>query len=178
MSRITATLLLSSLLAASIAASAESTEPDVERKLEELGIVLPPVPPPVANYLRARRTGNLVFLSGHGPLQPDGAYVIGKVGGDLTIEEGYAAARLTAIALLASLRAEIGDLDRVKQVVRVFGMVNAPPEFTQQPEVINGCSDLLVEIVGERGRHARAAVGMASLPRGIAVEIEMVVEVE
>jgi enamine deaminase RidA (YjgF/YER057c/UK114 family) len=104
--------------------------------------------------------------------------VTGKLGRDLTIEEGYEAARLTGIALLSSLKMEIGDLGRVRRIVKVFGMVNADPSFTDQPKVINGCSDLLVEIFGERGRHARAAVGMASLPVGIAVEIEMVVEVE
>ncbi len=152
--------------------------PDVEAVLDSLGIVLPEPPPPVANYVRAVRTGNLVFLAGHGPLRPEGGYVTGKVGQDLTVEDGYAAARLTAIALLASLKAEIGDLNRVRRIVRVFGMVNADPSFTEQPQVINGCSDLLVELFGpERGKHARAAVGMASLPIGIAVEIEMVVEV-
>jgi len=178
MSRVGTAALLLTLLLAPAVRGGESPPGDVESRLEALGIALPEVPPPVANYVRARRSGNLVFLSGHGPLQADGTYVTGKVGDDLTVEEGYSAARLTAIALLASLRAEIGDLDRVRQVVRVFGMVNATPELTHQPEVINGCSDLLVELFGERGRHVRAAVGMASLPRGIAVEIEMVVEVE
>lgn len=151
--------------------------PDYEARLAELGLELPDLPAPVANYVRAVRTGNLVFLAGHGPVRPDGTYIIGKVGEDLTVEEGYDAARLTALGLLASLRHEIGDLNRVRRVVRVFGMVNAPPDFTEQPNVINGCSDLLVEIFGDQGRHARAAVGMASLPIGIPVEIEMVVEV-
>lgn len=150
----------------------------VEKKLAEMGLELPELTPPVANYVRSVRTGNLVFLAGHGPLGPDGTYVTGKVDSELSVEEGYEAARRTALALLASLKAEIGDLDRVKRVVRVFGMVNSDPEFTEQPQVINGCSDLLVELYGDRGRHARAAVGMASLPIGIAVEIEMVVEVE
>ncbi len=149
-----------------------------ETRLAELGIELPTPPPPVANYVRAVTTGNLVFLAGHGPLRPEGGYVTGKLGKDLTVEEGYEAARLTAIALLASLKAEIGSLDRVQRVVRVEGMVNATPEFTDQSKVINGCSDLLVEVFGERGKHARAAVGMVSLPIGIAVEIQMVVEVE
>ena len=149
-----------------------------EQKLAELGIELPELGPPVANYVRAVRTGNLVFLAGHGPVDADGSFVTGTVGADLTQAEGYAAARLTGIRLLASLKAEIGDLDRVVRIVRVFGMVNAVPGFGNQPEVMNGASDLFVEVFGEaRGKHARAAVGMASLPRNIAVEIEMVVEI-
>ncbi len=159
-------------------AATASQEVDPEAKLQELGIELPTPPPPVANYVRSVRTGNLVFLAGHGPLKPDGGYVTGKVGQDLTIEQGYEAARLTAIALLASLKAEIGDLGKVTRIVKVMGMVNATNDFTEQPQVINGFSDLMVEVFGEtRGKHARAAVGMASLPIGIAVEIEMVVEV-
>lgn len=152
--------------------------PGVEERLAEMGLELPELTPPVANYVRAVRTGDLVFLAGHGPLKPDGTYITGKVDSTLSVEEGYGAARQTALALLASLKEEIGDLDRVKRIVRVFGMVNSDPDFTEQPQVINGCSDLLVELYGERGRHARAAVGMASLPIGIAVEIQMVVEVE
>ena len=152
---------------------------DPEARLAELGIELYQPPPPVANYVKAVQTGKLVFLAGHGPTKLDGSgYLTGQVGTDLTIEEGYAAARLVGIALLSSLKAEIGDLSRVKRIVRVFGMVNAPAGFTQQPEVINGASDLFVAVFGERGKHARAAVGMASLPRNIAVEIEMVVELE
>lgn len=151
---------------------------DPQAKLRSLGIELPTPPAPVANYVRIVRTGNLVFTSGHGPAKPDGSYVKGKVGKDLTIAEGYEAARLTAIALLASLQKELGDLAKVRRVVKVTGMVNSDPQFTDQSKVINGCSDLLVEVFGERGRHARAAVGMASLPMGIAVEIEIVVEVE
>ncbi|MFQ5351337.1 MAG: RidA family protein [Thermoanaerobaculia bacterium] len=149
-----------------------------EARLAELGIELPTPPAPVANYVRAVRTGNLVFLAGHGPLRPGGGYVTGKLGEDLGVAEGYEAARLTAIALLASLKAEIGSLDRVRRVVRVEGMVNSTADFTDQSKVINGCSDFLVEVFGERGKHARAAVGMASLPIGLAVEIHMVVEVE
>ena len=151
---------------------------DYEQKIKDLGIELFTPPPPVANYVKAVRTGNLVFLAGHGPTKPDGSYVTGKVGSDLTIKEGYDAARLVAIALLSSLKAEIGDLNKVKRIVKVKGMVNATSDFTSQPEVINGCSDLLVEIFGDKGKHARAAVGMGSLPRNISVEIEMVVEVE
>ena len=156
--------------------AAEDVSP--QAKLESLGIELPTPPAPVANYVRTVQAGNLVFTSGHGPMKPDGTYVKGKLGRDLTVEEGYEAARLTAIALLASLQQELGDLSRVRRVVKVTGMVNSDPAFTDQPKVINGCSDLLVEIFGERGRHARAAVGMASLPMGIAVEIEIIVEVE
>jgi len=151
---------------------------DYEQKIKDLGIELFTPPPPVANYVKAVRTGNLVFLAGHGPTKPDGSYVTGKVGSDLTIKEGYDAARLVAIALLSSLKAEIGDLNKVTRIVKVKGMVNATSDFTSQPEVINGCSDLLVEIFGDIGKHARAAVGMGSLPRNISVEIEMVVEVE
>lgn len=176
-----AALVLTGLAFAQEAAPAAS-EPapaDIEAKLARMGVELPEPRPPVANYVRAVRTGNLVFLAGHGPAKPDGGYVTGKLGKDLTVEQGYEAARLTAIALLASLKQEIGDLDEVTRIVRVFGMVNSTPTFTDQPAVINGASDLLVELFGEeRGKHARAAVGMASLPIGIAVEIEMVVEVE
>ena len=151
---------------------------DAESRLQEMGITLPEVPTPVANYVRAVRSGNLVFLAGHGPMQADGTYITGKVGRDLSVEEGYEAARLTGLLLLASLRAEIGDLNKVTRVVKVNGMVNATDDFTQQPNVINGCSDLLVAVFGpEIGKHARAAVGMASLPIGIAVEIDAVVEI-
>jgi enamine deaminase RidA (YjgF/YER057c/UK114 family) len=148
-----------------------------EERLAALGIELPAPPAPVANYVRAVTTGNLVFLAGHVPRDEGGEIVRGKLGADLDVEQGAAAARLTAIALLASLRAEIGSLDRVARVVRVTGMVNSTPEFDQQPAVINGCSDLIVEVFGERGKHARSAVGMVSLPLQAAVEIEMVVEV-
>ena len=158
-------------------AAAVEQRPDFEARLAELGVELPDMPVPIANYVRAVRSGDLVFLAGHGPLLADGGYVTGKVDTDLSIEEGYEAARLTCVALLSSLKGEIGDLNRVRRIVKVFGMVNSTPEFTDQPKVINGCSDLLVEVFGESGRHARAAVGMASLPIGIAVEIEMVVEV-
>ncbi|MEM7051036.1 MAG: RidA family protein [Acidobacteriota bacterium] len=150
-----------------------------EGRLAKLGLELPTLPPPAANYVRAVRTGNLVFLSGHGPWRAEGGYIKGRLGDDVSVEQGYEAARLTALAMLSSLKGEIGDLDRVRRIVKVLGMVRSTPDFTQQSAVINGCSDLLVEVFGkERGQHARAAVGMASLPIGIAVEIEMVVEVE
>ena len=150
----------------------------VEEKLRQMGYALPAPPAPMANYIPGYRAGNLVFLSGVGPRASDGSMITGKLGQDLTVEQGYAAARLCALNLLANLKTIIGDLDKVKHMVKVLGMVNGAPDFARQPEVINGCSDLLVEAFGERGRHARAAVGMGSLPRGIAVEIEMVGEVE
>ena len=151
---------------------------DAEEKLKELGITLPQPPSPVANYVNAVRTGNLIFLAGKGPRSADGEEITGKLGRDVSIEEGYRAARLTAINQLAVLKAELGDLNKVIRIVKVLGMVNSDPSFVEQPAVINGFSDLMVEVFGDRGRHARAAVGMASLPRGQAVEIEMIVEVE
>lgn len=151
---------------------------DPEARLAELGIELPASSPPVANYVPAVRSGNLVFLSGMGPCGEMGPGQLGKVGAERSVEEGYRAARRTAVCLLAALKAEVGDLKKVHRIVRVFGMVNATPEFSQHPQVINGASDLLVAVFGERGRHARAAVGMASLPFNIPVEIEMLVELE
>lgn len=149
-----------------------------EQKLQELNIVLPPVSKPVANYVKFVKTGNLIFLSGHGPQKTDGTYITGKLGANLTIEEGYAAARQTAINLLATLKDAIGDLNKVKRIVKVLGMVNGTDSFTDQPKVINGFSDLIVAVFGEKGKHARSAVGMSSLPLGMCVEIEMVVELE
>lgn len=157
---------------------AQASEPDIEARLVELGIELPEVGAPVATYVNTARTGNLVFTSGKGPNKPDGTYVTGKVGADLSVEQGYEAARLTAIQQLASLKAELGDLNKVKRVVKVLGMVNAAPDFKDHSKVINGFSDLMVEVFGEKGKHARSAVGMGSLPSNIACEIEMIVEVE
>lgn len=151
---------------------------DPEARLKELGIVLPKPPQPVANYVNGVRTGNLIFLAGKGPKRADGSEIIGKLGDDVSIEQGYEAARLTAINQLAVLKEMLGDLKKVKRIVKVLGMVNSDPAFVEQPKVINGFSDLMVAVFGERGRHARAAVGMASLPRGQAVEIELIVEVE
>lgn len=151
---------------------------DVEEKITSLGIELKPPAPPVANYVNAVKTGNLVFMAGKGPTRPDGTRVTGKLGADLTIEQGYEAAKLVAQAQLAALKAEIGDLNKVVRIVKVLGMVNASSDFENQPEVINGFSDTMVEVFGDRGKHARAAVGMGSLPRNIAVEIEMIVEVQ
>ncbi|MDQ7054468.1 MAG: RidA family protein [candidate division KSB1 bacterium] len=153
------------------------TQMDFDQRLKELGIELYEPEPPIANYVRTVRSGHLVFVAGHGPRKADGSYIRGKVGRDLTLEQGNEAARITAISLLSSLKAELGTLNKVKRIVRVFGMVNATEDFTDHPKVINGCSDLLVEVFGDRGKHARAAVGMASLPGNIAVEIEMIVEV-
>ena len=149
-----------------------------EEQLSKIGISLPEVSAPVANYVRVVRTGNLLFLSGSGPKKNDGEYIVGKVGKDLSIEEGYQAARITGINHLATLKSELGNLNKVKRIVKVLGMVNSSPDFTDQPKVINGFSDLMIEVFGERGKHARSAVGMASLPIGIAVEIELIVEVE
>lgn len=149
-----------------------------ETKLKEMGLELPTPATPVANYVSAVRTGNLVFLSGHGPIRKDGTMITGKVGEELNIEEGYEAARRVALVLLSSLKREIGDLDKLRRVVKLLGMVNCTPDFGDQPKVINGASDLLVEVFGDRGKHARSAVGMNALPRGISVEIEMIVEVE
>ena len=148
-----------------------------ELRLKELNITLPTPPQPVANYVNGVRTGNLIFLAGKGPKRADGTEITGKVGQDLTIEEGYEGARLTAINQLSVLKEMLGDLRKVKRIVKVLGMVNCDPSFVDQPKVINGFSDLMVAVFGDRGRHARAAVGMASLPRGQAVEIELVVEV-
>lgn len=152
---------------------------DVEERLDSLGITLSEPGKPVANYVNAVTTsGNLVFMAGKGPRTPDGELITGKVGVDLTIEEGYQSARRVAIAQIEALKAEIGDLNRVKRVVKVLGMVNCAEDFGNQPEVINGFSDLMVEVFGERGKHARAAVGMISLPRNISCEVEMIVEIE
>lgn len=149
---------------------------DPEAKIADLGIALPTPSAPVANYVKCVRTGNLLFLAGAGP-QKGGKYITGKVGANLSVEQGYEAARLTAINQLAVLKAELGDLRKVRRIVKVLGMVNCSPDFTDQPEVVNGFSDLMVAVFGERGKHARSAVGMAALPRGMAVEVEMIVEV-
>ena len=150
---------------------------EIDARLLELGITLNEPSKPVGNYVNSVRTGNLIYMAGLGPLGPNG-YITGKLGQDLSIAEGYDAARYTAISQLAALKAEIGDLNKVKRIVKVFGMVNSTPTFTQQPAVINGFSDLMVAVFGDRGRHARAAVGMVALPMNICVEIEMIVEVE
>lgn len=151
---------------------------DPEAKLKELNITLPAIGKPIANYVHVVRSGNLLYLAGKGPSNAKGEITTGKVGKDLTIEEGQEAARLTAINQIAVLKAELGDLNKVKRIVKVLGMVNCEADFKDHPKVINGFSDLLVQVFGEKGKHARSAVGMCSLPNNMAVEIELVVEVE
>ncbi len=152
---------------------------DVEQRLVEMGIELnvPKLPPGIKIEL-AVQVGSLVYLSGTGPTSKEGVKTTGKVGADLTIEQGYAAARLTAINHLSMLKAQIGDLNKVVKIVKVLGMVNAPASFTEHPKVINGYTDLMVEVFGERGKHARSAVGMASLPWNISCEVEAIVQIK
>ena len=162
-----------------IIASLTATAQQEEQKLKELGLQLPPASKPIANYVKYVRTGNLLFLAGHGPTKADGTNIMGKVGKDLTVEQGYEAAKVTALSLIATLKDALGgDLSKVKRIVKVNGYVNCLPDFTEQPKVINGCSDLLVAVFGDKGKHARAAMGLVALPNNIAVEIELVVEVE
>lgn len=156
----------------------QSDRVDPEQRIQELGIHLRTPGEPSANFVGAVRVDNILYLSGRGPVMEGGGYMTGKVGMDLTVEEGYEAARLTGIDLLAALKAEIGDLNKVKRLVKVLGVVNADPDFTQHPQVINGFSDLMVEVFGENGKHARSALGMGSLPFGIPVEIEMIVQLK
>ena len=167
-------LLLISVLFLSFILSAQ----DAETNLKEKGIVLTPPSSPIANYVNAVRVGDLLFLAGKGPLKADNSYVTGKVGKDLTTEQGYEAARLTAISHLAVIKSELGSLNKVKRIVKVLGMVNCTEDFKDQPKVINGYSDLMVEIFGEKGKHARSAVGMVALPFNMAVEVEVIVEIE
>jgi enamine deaminase RidA (YjgF/YER057c/UK114 family) len=149
-----------------------------EARLKELGITLPAQSRPVANYVAAVRVGNLLFVSGHGPVNDGKIKMAGKLGRDLSVDEGYQVARTVGLNCLSSIRTELGSLDKVKRFVKLLGMVNCTEDFKEQPKVINGCSDLLVELFGEAGKHARSAVGMQALPFAIPVEIEMVVEVE
>jgi enamine deaminase RidA (YjgF/YER057c/UK114 family) len=147
----------------------------IEERLIDLGIVLPPVSPPAGNYLACVIIDDMVYVGGHGPIA--GSQIIrGKVGADLTLEEAQEAARITALSILASLKAELGDLDRIERIVKVFGMVNVAPGFNQTPSVIDGCSDLLVKVFGDAGQHTRSAVGLAELPFDIAVEIELIAQ--
>ncbi len=148
----------------------------IEAKLTQMHLELPPAPKPAGVYSPIVQTGNIIYVSGHGPLKPDGTMITGKVGGNLTEAEGKAAARQVGLAILATLKDKLGSLDRVKRILKVLGMVNATPEFTTHPAVINGCSELFVELWGENGRAARSAVGMGSLPGNIAVEIELIAE--
>jgi len=151
---------------------------DIEQKLKEKGIVLTTPSQPIANYVNAVRVGNLLYLSGKGPTKADGTNVTGKVGEDITVEEGYQAARLTGINHLAVLKAELGNLNKVKRIIKVLGMVNCKSTFTDQPKVINGYSDLMAEVFGDKGKHARSAVGVNALPGNMCVEVEVIVEIE
>lgn len=170
------TSLLAALIFVSGCTIAQKT--DYAKRLKEAGVELTAPSKPIANYVKAVRTGNLLYLAGHGPTRADGTNITGKVGKDLTLEQGIEAARVTAISLLSTLQAELGDLNKVKRIVKVNAWVNCQSDFADQPKVVNGCSDLLVAIFGEKGKHARAAVGTNALPSNIAVEIEMIVEVE
>jgi enamine deaminase RidA (YjgF/YER057c/UK114 family) len=151
---------------------------DFDKKLKELNIELFVPGKPIANYVKAVRTGNLLYLAGHGPTKADGSNILGKVGRELNTEEGYEAAKQTGISILSTLKAELGDLNKVKRIVKVLGMVNCTENFVDQPKVINGFSDLMVAVFGEKGKHARSAVGMYALPLNMSVEIEIVVELE
>lgn len=164
--------------AQNVSTPAAITAKDPETRIREMGLKLRTPGPPSANFLGAVRVGNLVYLSGQGPLKEDGKFMIGKVGKEFTFEEAKYAARLTGISLLESLKAEVGNLNNVKRIVKVLGMVNAVPEFDNHSQVINGFSDLMVEVFGENGKHARSAIGLGSLPRNIPVEIEMIVEMK
>lgn len=145
-----------------------------EEKLKALGLILPEAPVPVANYVPYRWAGNMLYLSGQGPKRSDGSYRQGRLGRDISIEEAYEEARLTGLNLLAVAKSALGELSRIEAVVKLLGMVNASDDFSDHPKVINGCSDLLVDVLGDAGRHARSAVGMGSLPNRMAVEIEAI----
>jgi len=151
---------------------------NIEQRLKELNITLPKVGSPLGNYVHAKRVGNLLYLSGKGPESADGTMPRGKLGAGVSVDEGYRHARQVGLVLIAAIKGAIGDLDRVEGIVKVLGMVNAAPDFEDHPKVVNGCSDLFVEVFGEAGRHARSAVGMSSLPAGIPVEIEVIVAVK
>ncbi len=151
---------------------------DFDKKLKDLNIELYAPSKPMGNYVKAVRTGNLLYLAGHGPTKADGSNITGKVGKDLTTEQGYDAAKQTGIAILSTLKGELGDLNKVKRIVKVLGMVNCTENFVDQPKVMNGFSDLMVAVFGDKGKHARSAVGMYALPSNISVEIEIIVEVE
>jgi enamine deaminase RidA (YjgF/YER057c/UK114 family) len=150
------------------------TDSTPEQRLAALGLTLPAVPAPLANYVPFRWAGSLLFLSGQGPKRPEGGFEVGRLGKDATVEDGYRAARQTGLQLLAVAKSALGELARIEAVVKLLGMVNSEPDFADHPKVINGCSDLLVEVLGDAGRHARSAVGVGSLPSGIMVEIEAI----
>ena len=151
------------------------TNMSAEAKLKELGLQLPMPPVPVASYVPWRRAGQLLYLSGQGPRDDAGKISVGRLGRDCSVERGYADARRVGLQLLSTIRAAIGSLDHVEAVIKLLGMVNAEPDFGDQPQVINGCSDVLIEVLGERGKHARSAVGMGSLPNAMTVEVEAII---
>ena len=160
----------------SVPLAAQQNNP--EAILADLGLELPTIGKPLANYVNVVRVENMLFLSGKGSRNTDGNLITGKVGQDLTVEEGYNAARSVALQHLSVIKEELGDLNKVKRIVKVLGMVNCPPDFTEQSAVMNGYSDLMVKVFGENGKHARSAVGMASLPAGLAVEVEVIIEIK
>lgn len=149
-----------------------------EQRLKELNLELPNVPAPIANFVMWRQAGDLLYLSGQGPRRPDGSIPVGRLGLNYSVEQGYADARQIGLQILATAKQALGSLDRIESIVKLLGMVNAEPDFGQHPKVINGCSDLLVEVLGERGKHTRSAVGMGSLPNGMPVEIEAIIQVK
>ena len=150
----------------------------IEKKLEEMGIVLPTAPDPLANYVSVKRDGKTLYFSGAGPIKDGKALVQGKLGKDLTVEEGYEAARIAAINLLASMKREVGDLDNIDQILKLFGLVASAEDFYQQPAVLNGASDLFAEVFGDSGRHARSAMGTNVLPLNLPLEIEIIAKVK
>jgi len=149
-----------------------------EERLVKLGLTLPPASAPAANYVNVVRTGNLLYLAGKGPTAPDGQWITGKLGLDVTVQDGYEAAKSVALAHIAVLKNELGDLSKVKRIVKVNGYVNSTPDFIEQPKVMNGYSDMMVAVFGDQGKHARSSVGVCALPMNIAVEVEVIVEVE
>ena len=150
----------------------------IETRIVGLGLELPPPLPAFASYVTSARAGDLLFLSGHGPVRSDGELIVGKVGRDLDVPAAREAAALVALNVLATIKSAIGELDRVRRFVKVLGMVNSTPDFTETPEVVNAFSDLITEVFGDRGRHARSAVGVSTLPMGIPIEVETIVELE
>ncbi|WP_336514765.1 RidA family protein [Pollutibacter soli] len=171
--------LFLSLFLFSVSVSVSLYGQDPEQQLKQLNITLPPATNPAFNYVKFVRTGNLLFLAGHGPRNEKGENITGKLGDNLTTEQGYAAANACTIDLIATLKSAVGgDLKKVKRIVKVFGLVNCTANYYDQPKVMNGCSDLLVAVFGEKGKHARTSVGANALPNNIAVEIELVAEVE
>ena len=149
----------------------------IEKRLEDLGLTLPNPAVPMANYVEAVRTGNLLFPSGHGPGEGEGKLYNGRLGEFLTVEDGYASAKQVALSLISALKETLGDLDKARRIVKLTGFVHSAPRFADQPKVVNGASDLFVEVFGEKGHHTRSAVGMVALPNGIPVEIELIAEI-